>query len=72
MRSSFMFLSLKMPKLSPFTKDFTQQASAQQLDNDADLPAPSGELPEVWLTGWNAQLVLLYFLISLCGKSESL
>ena len=47
------------------SKDFTLQASAQQLDNDADLPALSDELPEAWVRGWNTYLVLLYLLVSL-------
>ena len=51
-----------MPKLSPSTKDFTQQASAQQLDNNADLPALSSELPEVWLRGWNTVGFVVFLL----------
>jgi hypothetical protein len=47
------------------SQDFTLQASAQQLDNDADLPALSDELPEAWVRGWNTYFILLYLLVSL-------
>ena len=47
---------------SVHSKDFTLQASAQQLDNDADLPALRDELPEAWEDGmhiWFCRVFLL-------------